>query len=98
MNTQQLIEQGYLTPKGQPTQKLTQTIADGQKWQNYYTGGYTIIRRDKLAMLNNIRKQALTQPQNKLTEPKHCQECGTKLRQMPCDTFLYCPNCDLPPP
>ncbi len=94
MNTQQLIDEGYLTPQGQPTQKLTQTLADGIKWRNYYTGEYTIIRRDKLAMLNNSHKtlKALQIPQQET-----CPTCGTPLKQMPCDDFKYCPKCDLPP-
>ena len=65
---------------------------NGEDWQNYYKGEHTVIRKDKLAIL-----QKHARPTKKNTEtPKYCKDCGSKMKVMPCDSELvYCPTCDL---
>ena len=74
--------------------EYTSTEKTAKQWTDYYTGEYTVIRKDKLAMLNRSHRtlRETTTP----TDATYCSACGTKLKPMICDTFNYCPNCDLP--
>ena len=99
---EQLEEKGLIERYGDEwflTPKLEQTIRDGESWQDYYKGEYSVIRKDKLAILNqNTATLRTIQGRKKQKEqPTYCHKCGTKLRTMLCDSELtYCPECDLP--
>ena len=98
---EQLEEKGLIEKYGEEyyfTDKMAETIKQGELMQDYYRGEHTIIRTDKLHLLIRDQK-TLRQQQRKTTAqtPKHCQQCGTKIKTMPCDQELtYCPQCDIP--
>ena len=100
---EQLIEKGLIEKYGDEyyfTDKMAETIRNGEKWADYYKGEHTIIRKDKLALLNKntaTLRKLVTPTQSNHVEATHCQYCGGKLRTMPCDEELtYCPTCDIP--
>ena len=86
-----------LTPEEE--QWLRETVKNGKDWHSYYTGEYTVIRKDKLALLrkeSRIHRKQLRENRDKDPTPSYCPTCGTKTRVMPCDEELtYCPQCDL---
>ena len=98
MNPDQLIERiTGLTPEEE--QWLRQTLKAGRDWADYYTGEYTVIRKDKLALLrkeSRIHRKQLRENKQRDPHHKYCPTCGTKTRIMPCDEELvYCPECDI---
>ena len=79
---------------------IRETMDQGEQWRSYYRGEYALIRRDKLSQMTKslrlLREQHGIIPKPSRT-PLHCQECGARLKTMPCDEELtYCPECDLP--
>ena len=79
---------------------LRETVRNGTDWHNYYTGEYTVIRKDKLALLtkeSRIHRKQLRENKDRDPNHKYCPTCGTRTKVMPCDSELvYCPQCDLP--
>jgi hypothetical protein len=96
MNLDHLIER--IAGLTREEEQWLRTLAkNGTDWQNYYQGEHTVIRKDKLALLNhNTQRLRELQGEKEAETPLYCHKCGTKLKQMPCDEELtYCPTCDL---
>ena len=75
---------------------LRTTLRNGVEWHNYYTGEYTVIREDKLALLrkeSRTHRKQLRENRGKDPSHKYCPTCGTKTKVMPCDPeLIYCPR------